>query len=79
MVKIPDDLAEVVNMAVIDLEEPGDMINESAEYLLIMRRQNVEGDDEVATYASDGMTATTVTGMLQLAQHQFITGLTDNF
>lgn len=79
MARIPDDLADVLRMASLDLEEPGDMINESAEFVLVMRRQNVEGDDEVATYASDGMTATIVTGMLQLAQYQFVTGLTDNF
>ena len=79
MIRMPDDLADVLHMVSLDLEEPGDMVNESSEFVLVMRRQNVEGEDEVAVYASDGMTATVVTGMLQLAQYQFVTGLTDNF
>lgn len=38
MQAIPSDLTDVVTLALEDLDEPGDNVNESAEFILIMRR-----------------------------------------
>lgn len=72
----PDDLNEVVGMALVDLEYPDDFINETAEFILVMRRQNIEGKDEVIAYASDDMSAVTGLGMLTIAKTQMLEDLT---
>lgn len=71
----PPELADVVSLALEDLEDPGDMINGSAEFILIMRRQNLDGDDEVLPYTSAKLNPTVMAGMLQLAQFQIMNGM----
>lgn len=61
------ELSEVVGLAIEDLENPGENINETAEFILIMRRQTIEGDDEVMPYTSANLTGTVAAGMLQCA------------
>ena len=75
MQQIPQDLTDVVSLALEDLDEPGDNINESAEFILIMRRQTLEGNDEVMPYTSERRTAVVAAGMLQCAQKQILDGM----
>ena len=72
---IPSDLTDVVSLALEDLDEPGDNVNESAEFILIMRRQTLDGDDEVMPYTSPNLTGTVSAGMLQCAQKQILDGM----
>lgn len=71
----PPELTDIVRLALDDLEDPGDMINGSAEFILIMRRQNLEGDDEVMPYTSEKMSPSAAAGMLQIAQFQILNGM----
>lgn len=71
----PPELADVVSLALEDLEDPGDMINGSAEFILIMRRQDLDGNDEVLPYTSEKLNPTVMAGMLQLAQFQIMNGM----
>lgn len=75
MQAIPSDLTDVVTLALEDLDEPGDNVNESAEFILIMRRQTLDGDDEVMPYTSSNLTGTVAAGMLQCAQKQILDGM----
>ncbi len=75
MQAIPSDLTDVVTLALEDLDEPGDNVNESAEFILIMRRQTLDGDDEVMPYTSPNLTGTVAAGMLQCAQKQILDGM----
>lgn len=75
MQAIPSDLTDVVTLALEDLADPGEMVNGSAEFILIMRRQDIDGNDEVLPYTSERMTATVAAGMLQCAQKQILDGM----
>lgn len=71
----PPELTDVVSLALEDLEDPREMINGSAEFILIMRRQDIDGNDEVLPYTSEKMSPSVVAGMLQLAQFQILNGM----
>ena len=75
MQQIPSDLTDVVTLALEDLADPRGMVNGSAEFILIMRRQDIDGNDEVLPYTSERMTATVAAGMLQCAQKQILDGM----
>lgn len=75
MQQIPSDLTDVVTLAIEDLDDPRDMVNGSAEFILVMRRQDIDGNDEVLPYTSESMTATVAAGMLQCAQKQILDGM----
>lgn len=75
MLPLPADLTDVVTLAREDLADPGENINESAEFILIMRRQTLDGNDEVMPYTSANLTATVAAGMLQCAQKQILDGM----
>lgn len=75
MQAIPSDLTDVVTLALEDLADPRGMVNGSAEFILIMRRQDIDGNDEVLPYTSERMTATVAAGMLQCAQKQILDGM----
>lgn len=75
MLPLPADLTDVVTLAREDLADPGENINESAEFILIMRRQTLDGDDEVMPYTSPNLTGTVAAGMLQCAQKQILDGM----
>lgn len=72
---IPSDLTDVVSLALEDLDDPGENVNETAEFILIMRRQTIDGDDEVMPYTSPNITGTVAAGMLQFAQFQIMNGM----
>lgn len=72
MAEVPDDLKELIELVLGDLDDPGDSINESAEFILVMRRQDLDGNDEVIPYTSANVTASVVAGMLQLSQYQIL-------
>lgn len=75
MQAVPSDLTDVVTLALEDLSDPREMVNGSAEFILIMRRQDIDGNDEVLPYTSERMTATVAAGMLQCAQKQILDGM----
>ena len=75
MAEVPNDLMDLIELALDDLDDPGDSINESAEFILVMRRQDLDGNDEVLPYTSANVTATVAAGMLQLSQYQILSGM----
>lgn len=75
MAEVPNDLMDLIALALDDLDHPGDRINESAEFILVMRRQDLDGNDEVLPYTSANVTATVAAGMLQLSQYQILSGM----
>lgn len=75
MAEIPDDLMDLINLVLSDLDDPGDSINESAEFVLVMRRQDLDGNDEVLPYTSENLPGTVAAGMLQLSQFQILNGM----
>lgn len=72
---LSEDLADVVSLAIDDMDNPRDLVNESAEFILIMRRQTIDGNDEVMPYTSANLTGTVAAGMLQCAQKQILDGM----
>lgn len=74
MTEIPDDLKKLIELVLDDLDDPGDTINESADFILVMRRQDLDGNDEVIPYTSANVTASVLAGMLQLSQHLILGG-----
>lgn len=75
MAEVPNDLMDLIELALDDLDDPGDSINESAEFILVMRRQDLDGNDEVLPYTSANVTASVAAGMLQLSQYQILSGM----
>lgn len=47
----------------------GDTKTLTADYILVIRGENIDGDEELRTYTSPGLSHITATGMLHFAQN----------
>lgn len=57
-----------------DLRKVLEVADESTDYVIIMRRQDREGNEEILPYTSARLSPAVAAGMLQLAQFQILNG-----